>query len=347
MESGLPRSASRWIAPALMLLINSVAEAGDYVYFESFVPRPDTSRDTDDHGAGIQAGYGRPWRNRAYFEVHGHSAVLETGIDGISDFYQYGIGLDLRYEFDGKRLQPFVLAGAGVVRNDVVPNSADSIDVFANVGAGFHSAPVYKNLRIRAEARVVYDTFERGMLDLRLALGVVIPLGDTRVVQAPKIIEVPVEKIVYRDAAPLPDTDGDGVPDPHDGCPASLPDSKVDMSGCATTGQVTTLTGVTFEFDRTRLTAEAKVILDGVVETLRGQPDMRAEIAGHTDALGSDKYNQVLSEGRAASVREYLISRGIAADRVTSRGYGEREPTATNDTEEGRQLNRRVEFRVK
>jgi OOP family OmpA-OmpF porin len=71
---------------------------------------------------------------------------------------------------------------------------------------------------------------------------------------------------------------------------------------------------------------------------------MEIEIAGHTDAVGDDRSNLELSGARAAAVRQYLVDHGVSAARLTSNGYGESRPVATNDTDEGRQLNRRVEF---
>jgi len=82
------------------------------------------------------------------------------------------------------------------------------------------------------------------------------------------------------------------------------------------------------------------------VATLLEEADITAEIAGHTDSRGADSYNQTLSEARANSVRTYLMSRGVAAARLTARGYGESEPIDTNGTVAGRAANRRVEFRV-
>ena len=75
-------------------------------------------------------------------------------------------------------------------------------------------------------------------------------------------------------------------------------------------------------------------------------PTLKIEISGHTDSKGSDPYNQKLSEKRAKSVVDYLIGKGISKSRLTYRGAGEAEPVATNDTEEGMQMNRRTEFKV-
>jgi OmpA-OmpF porin, OOP family len=109
---------------------------------------------------------------------------------------------------------------------------------------------------------------------------------------------------------------------------------------------VVVLRGVNFEFDQDRLTVNARTLLDDVVAALAAAPEIAVEIAGHTDSLGSDAYNQRLSERRAKAVRDYLISQGVEAGRLSEKGYGEAEPVADNATEEGRELNRRVELRV-
>ncbi len=105
--------------------------------------------------------------------------------------------------------------------------------------------------------------------------------------------------------------------------------------------------GVNFEFDESGLLPEARATIDVVAQTLEEYPELRVEVGGHTDAIGSAEYNQQLSERRAQAVRSYLVEDlGFASDRVTARGYGEAEPLASNETTTGRTLNRRVEFRV-
>ncbi len=101
-----------------------------------------------------------------------------------------------------------------------------------------------------------------------------------------------------------------------------------------------------FEYNSDRLTPDARIILDGAVETLKRYPDLRFEIGGHTDNAGSEDYNAGLSERRARAVNDYFASRGIDESRMTVRGYGETAPIATNDTEAGRAANRRVSLRV-
>ncbi len=110
------------------------------------------------------------------------------------------------------------------------------------------------------------------------------------------------------------------------------------------TVQPIVLKNVFFDFDGFNLRPESYKELNKLVKFLKDNPKIRIEISAHTDDRGSDEYNYKLSENRAKSVREYLISQSIDASRITSKGYGETKPVAPNDTEENRQLNRRVEY---
>lgn len=101
---------------------------------------------------------------------------------------------------------------------------------------------------------------------------------------------------------------------------------------------------VTFAFDSSELRPGAESVLNNVAATLRQNPNVRVNIEGHTDAVGSNEYNLGLSQRRADSVRSYLMSRGISGDRMRTAGYGEERPVATNETDQGRAMNRRVEI---
>ncbi len=111
-------------------------------------------------------------------------------------------------------------------------------------------------------------------------------------------------------------------------------------------GQTVRLNNVFFDFDKWDLRKESFVELDRVVKLLAENPAIEIELAAHTDSKGSDDYNYKLSDNRARSVMNYLISKGIAASRLRSQGYGETKPLASNETDDGRQLNRRVEFTI-
>jgi outer membrane protein OmpA-like peptidoglycan-associated protein len=102
------------------------------------------------------------------------------------------------------------------------------------------------------------------------------------------------------------------------------------------------LEGVFFDFDKSIIKPEGKVKLDSAVTILNRYSDMRVEIQGHTDWVGTDAYNIGLGNRRANAVRDYLVSKGIAASRLSTKSFGESSPIATNETAEGRALNRRV-----
>lgn len=101
---------------------------------------------------------------------------------------------------------------------------------------------------------------------------------------------------------------------------------------------------VTFGFDSSELTSSARTALNDVGSVLQQYPDTRVNIAGHTDSTGNDSYNQQLSERRAQSVGNYLSQSGVSSSRLAMTGYGENQPVASNDSEQGRAQNRRVEI---
>jgi OOP family OmpA-OmpF porin len=99
-----------------------------------------------------------------------------------------------------------------------------------------------------------------------------------------------------------------------------------------------------FDFDKATLKREGEVKVDEVVRAMKAEPKLRATVDGYTDSIGTEAYNQRLSERRANAVRSYMVSQGIDASRITARGYGESHPVADNKTAEGRAKNRRVEI---
>ncbi len=137
------------------------------------------------------------------------------------------------------------------------------------------------------------------------------------------------------------DSDGDGVPDYQDQCPDTPAGAEVNSLGCV---EDLVLRDVNFEFDSAQLTPSAEAILDGVSEKLMTNDQLRIRLEGHTDSVGPAAYNKELSQRRADSVKSYLVNKGFSADNITTIGYGEEQPVASNDTAEGRAQNRRVEL---
>jgi outer membrane protein OmpA-like peptidoglycan-associated protein len=142
--------------------------------------------------------------------------------------------------------------------------------------------------------------------------------GPERIVEKEVIKEVPVEKVVVKE----------------------VPVEKVVEK------PLFVLPDEFFDFDKSTLRPTAIVKLDAAAKTLSDMGYPAINISGHTDWIGSDAYNQKLSERRANSVMKYLEEKGVPADKMTAQGFGEKSPIATNETAEGRQQNRRVEIRL-
>lgn len=155
------------------------------------------------------------------------------------------------------------------------------------------------------------------------------------------------------------DEDGDGVPDSRDKCPGTPKGVQVDANGCppepvavveevVVKEETIVIRDVHFEFDSAKLTTADKTKLDTIATRLKQEaPSAQLRVTGHTDSVGSDAYNQRLSEKRARSVTEYLISAGVPRSSFVSVvGAGESQPVADNKTADGRAMNRRTEIKI-
>ncbi|WP_437783980.1 OmpA family protein [Sorangium sp. So ce1097] len=161
-----------------------------------------------------------------------------------------------------------------------------------------------------------------------------------------------------RDGCPEEDADQDGIPDAVDKCPKEPGQVVVDdpeKNGCPYyirriqgSAEIEIMKQVEFEFDSSRILPQSYPILDEVVRLLKANPEIKLlSIEGHTDNQGTIDYNDRLAHNRAIAVRIYLINKGVQSERLSSVGYGSRRPLVSNDTPEGRQRNRRVEFHIK
>jgi outer membrane protein OmpA-like peptidoglycan-associated protein len=149
---------------------------------------------------------------------------------------------------------------------------------------------------------------------------------------------------------PFKDTDKDGIPDDQDKCPTKP--GPVENNGCPyklikiTDNMIVLKQKIFFAFNKAKIKERSYPILNEIAQALKDHPKWKIEIQGHTDDRGSARYNQKLSEKRAFAVYKFLISKGIEPDRMTYIGYGEERPIEDNATEEGRAVNRRVEFHI-
>ena len=245
---------------------------------------------------------------------------------------QYGISLDLRRHFlsEGRGWNPYVLAGLGYQRSEEEfdafpsPNSPgrrEDGNFAAKVGVGLQTT-LEKRVGVRAELAYRADFDDTSVAapneswfgDVLASVGVVIPLGPA-----------PVAAVAPPPPAPAP------TPAPP---PAPAP-ITIDLNG------------VNFDFDKSTLRPDAVAILGEATEILKRYPELRVEVAGHTDSVGTAAYNQGLSERRAKAVYDYLTSNGIDSSRLAGPvGYGLTRPIDTNETKEGRARNRRTELNV-
>lgn len=156
-----------------------------------------------------------------------------------------------------------------------------------------------------------------------------------------------VEKVFLNKNAPAPaapavkqrvDSDGDGVYDEDDKCPGTPKGARVNAQGCWV------LSHVLFDFDKAVIKPVAYPLLDEVVTIFGKNPGMKVDLQGHCDNIGTPEYNANLSLKRANAVKKYLVSKGIAENRLTTQGFGFTKPVASNKTKEDRSLNRRVEL---
>lgn len=278
---------------------------------------------------------------------------------------QYGASLDLRQHFikEGRGWNPYMLIGLGYQKTEeeYVINSPNSPakrkdgNLGAKVGVGLQTT-FDKAVAVRAEIAYRGDFDDQSFAspgndafgDVLASVGVVIPLGP-KAVAAPAPAPAPAP--VAPSCADL-DDDGDGVNNCNDKCPNSQPGQAIGPDGCPVPISID-LKGVNFDFDKATLRPDAVAILSEAAEILKRYPDLRVEVAGHTDSKGTDAYNQKLSERRAKAVYDYLVGQGVAASRLTGPiGYGESRPIAPNtnadgsDNPEGRAKNRRTELNV-
>jgi len=252
-----------------------------------------------------------------------------------------------------EKMEEYIVVGAPIERHRVVGRSsttgADIEEIELTRQVSYADLDLCKHADVMTMETRIENTAEESCKELS-DMFPLNPSNRTEIASCTrKAVDGAKQQLQKAITAANQDSDGDGVINCMDRCPATPANSSVDHSGCTVVAAPKTveLQGVNFEFDSSSLTADSMAALDADAEMMKGQPDLMVEIAGHTDSQGSAEYNQGLSERRAQAVLDYLVSHGVNAENVTARGYGESEPVADNGTEEGRAANRRVELRRK
>jgi len=234
------------------------------------------------------------------------------------------IRLDLIYNVSNEvgRLAPYFVAGMGDSNYRELNDEG-----FLNFGTGL-SYRFNDRMSLRAGARTFYGVDSKAY-DFGVETGLVIRLGPDRTTRTEP---TPAPAVVERE------------PEPE--CPDVPPEYAVDERGCPIIIEEVARVEVEvqFEFDRYEVRPAYFAEIRQVADFLAEHPDVVAELGGHTCNIGTEEYNQGLSERRANAVRQVLINEfGVSPGRLTARGYGESQPIASNNTQDGRERNRRVE----
>ena len=235
---------------------------------------------------------------------------------------------------DNTSLYSLVGVGYEFFSNDDDLSNENSF--FGNYGLGI-KYKISEQVALKLDARHMIET-DHGDNNLSYNVGLSVPFGEVAKA-APVVAAVaPVVAKVAPVEAPK-DSDSDGVIDSLDECPNTMAKSKVDSVGCMTLVNL----NINFDTNKSNIKDSYNTRIVEFANMLKANPKLKATIGAHTDSVGSDAYNQKLSERRAASTVEALKALKVDASKIKAVGYGETKPVASNDTVEGRAENRRVE----
>lgn len=278
-------------------------------------------------------------------------ASEDTGLAGIGGRYkQTTLGVDALYMFSRDSFRPFLLAGLGAARNNVdytSPVDAKKTSWMANVGLGAQylfndTFGVQADLRHQwSRAKTALDNGVPGAKETNTIGNTLLSLGGIFRFGAP----APMPVVAEVEPAPAPYVAPAPVAAPEP-APTPLPAK----AACRTETETITLEAEKlFGFDKSKLSNEGKVALDEVVAKINARPSLQViMVTGHTDRIGSEAYNQKLSERRANYVKDYLVAQGVSSSRLQAVGKGESEPVVACTGVKGKALieclqpNRRV-----
>ncbi len=307
-----------------------------YVSGSTGVNFQDSDRGTEDALFGT-IGFGKFLTQRFSLEAELNYQNPDKSINPNLWWSQYGVSLDGRYHFRNadSKWWPYLRGGLGLQRheeefdanpNPVSPQDHKASNLAINLGAGLQFDFGRVDMRTELGTRVDLDeeqarigNQQNKFTDLLASVGLTVALGPEPV--AP-VAPAPAPVQTCADM----DDDGDGVNNCNDKCPGSQAGQTIGPDGCPVPVSID-LKGVNFDFDKSTLRADAVAILNEAVEILKRYPELKVEVAGHTDQCGTDTYNQSLSERRAKAVYDYLTSNGVDAGRLSGpTGYGESRP---------------------
>lgn len=319
----------------------------------------DNNRQSLD-GNGGSIGFGLPLSKLWGLEASAFYNSFDKDSTHLGDWDDYGAKLDGMFFYSRSRaFSPYFGTGVGVIHSSEHTSSQSSTDPFVDVGLGFfkYFGIGSQDFAVRADARYRWlDTHNiNGVGSLGepvVKVGLVIPLGARAVAVAPVVAAAAEAPAVQpKPTAPVVrlDSDGDGVYDDQDNCPGTPAGTKVDEHGCPIEEKARVFEAVHFDFNKSSLTRQSEATLDNaaaVIKDMAKKSPVKVEVGGHTDNVGTDGYNQALSERRAQTVTKYLTDKGVQGKTISTNAYGDTLPEKNNATEEGRAYNRRVEVKA-
>jgi OmpA-OmpF porin, OOP family len=306
----------------------------------------DSNRVSNDH-AGYQIGLGYDIAQHFAAEVNVSNGSFRIPGTGASEKLN-AISIDGLFKFlpVSSMFHPYLLAGGGGMSDNIGGHNPNTQAWLAEAGGGLlyglgdQSGSV--RFQLRTEAKYRYEFIQNQPLIPHNPGDVVLGVGFQMMFGAPTPPPPPVVQ-----APPPPPEPTPPPPPPPPPAPECHPPAGFQMdANCHIIEQKVIVRAVDFEFNSARLTLPAQQTLDDIDHALLNQPELQIEIQGYTDSVGADSYNLNLSQKRAESVKDYLVSKGVSASVLTAKGYGKADPIASNKTAEGRAQNRRVAFSV-
>ena len=348
-------------AANMFFTANTWAEEGEGFTIYPHLGQTFFDDDLDDDtlfGLGVGYRFDSPWAIELTYQQI--DADFDSPLVGDTEIDLWHLGA-LYHLKNRNNFQPFLSFGLGNADFDNDPMAGDD-ETQVNAGVGMKWS-FSEKASVRSDLKI-FGGESDDKIDATISIGLHYAFGSTA-------MAAPME-VVAEDG----DADNDGVPDSADQCPGTPAGIEVDSRGCPkdddgdgvynymddcpdTTDRrariddrgcytrlerkVNITLNVEFDFDSSDPRDEHTGEVQKVAEFMLEHPHSSVVMEGHTDSRGADEYNQGLSERRAGTIADMLVEKfDISSDRVSSAGYGESQPTATNDTEEGRQKNRRV-----
>jgi OOP family OmpA-OmpF porin len=319
--------------------INAMAQGQGAVEVDAFAKYyvPDTSRNIGSNGTLYGGSLG-------YYLTDDVELALSYGeydnIDGQTTGKSINgslASLDAVYNFStpGVGLRPYV--SAGFAHQSIGQDATGGRDrsTIANIGTGVKYY-FTENVFAKASLDGMYN-IDAGNSEYMAGLGLGVNFGGgTKPAPVAPVADV------------CTDSDNDGVCDADDKCPGTEADATVDATGCVVVAEAVRVElDVKFDFDKAVVKQESYADIKSLADFMKQYPKTTTDVEGHTDSVGTEVYNQGLSERRADAVRAVLVNEyGVESNRIKAIGFGEAKPVADNATEAGRAVNRRVESAI-